>query len=454
MIIQNTNNIALIQKNKKLSYKELLTISNEIYAKINKRALIGIVSYNAIPCICAYVASFNNNCVSIMLPNNQKSIQKYTELFNVEYLFIKSEDNFLDSEVIFELDGFVLLKLRDTKLIADNNLALLLSTSGSTGDSKFVRLSYENILTNTNAVCKSLKLTNNHKTISTLPLNYSFGLSIINTFLHSQASIVLSESSILNKDFWDLFSEYEVNCIFGVPYTFSMLDKLKATKHFTKVTLLAQAGGKMDNKLLAKYANYAKENNKDFYVMYGQTEASPRISYLNPKFSLSKIGSIGKALDKINMYLIDENNNKINTSNTEGELCIEAKSVALGYASSYEDLQKGDVFNGVLKTGDIAKYDEDGFFFVVGRKSRFLKVFGNRVSLDSIEDILRSNFCGEFLAHGRDDLITILSTNKDIQSIKKLLSNETKLNKSAFKVQYIQEIPKNQNGKPILKIEQ
>ena len=178
--------------------------------------------------------------------------------------------------------------------IRDSRLSLLVSTSGSTGSSKQVRISHENIKENTKSIVKYLNISEKDTCITTLPMSYVYGLSLINTHIYSGGTLVLNDRSVIEKKFWISLQKNKVNNFAGVPYIYQMLDKINFYKNDLKhIKYLTQAGGKLDTKLNKKIlANFCNKK-KDFYVMYGATEATARMSFLPPKFSNKKIGSIG-----------------------------------------------------------------------------------------------------------------------------------------------------------------
>ncbi|MBQ8912894.1 MAG: AMP-binding protein, partial [Lachnospiraceae bacterium] len=244
--------------------------------------------------------------------------------------------------------------------------------------------------------------------------------------------------------------EEEATSIAGVPYNYEILEKLR----FFRMTLpslktMTQAGGKLSPELHKKFAEYARDNDKHFVVMYGQCEATARMAYLPYEKSLEKYGSMGVAIPGGKFTLIDAEGKEINDADTVGELVYEGPNVTLGYAERGEDLIKGDERGGVLVTGDMAKRDEEGYYYIVGRKKRFLKVYGNRVNLDETERLLKTKFdymdcaCG-----GVDDHMYIFVTSKEVENdVKDYISSITHLNPAAFSVVWIDEIPKNDSGK-------
>lgn len=153
---------------------------------------------------------------------------------------------------------------------------------------------------------------------------------------------------------------------------------------------MTQAGGKLSRNLQEQYGTYAKERGIRFVVMYGQTEATARISYLPYKECLNKTGSIGIAIPDGKLSIWDEAGEEVKEANVQGELVYKGKNVTLGYAKSMEDLKNGDERGGILRTGDMGYFDEDGYFYVCGRRDRYRKIYGNRVSLDEIENLVRT----------------------------------------------------------------
>jgi len=211
---------------------------------------------------------------------------------------------------------------------------------------------------------------------------------------------------------------------------------------------ITQAGGKLTLELHKKFARYAEDSGKKFIVMYGQCEATARMGYLPADKAVEKKGSMGIAIPGGKFRLIDAKGNEIHTPHTTGELVYEGSNVTLGYAENVDDLAKCDERNGVLETGDMAQFDEDGYYYIVGRKKRFLKIYGNRINLDEVDRLIKEKYEVEVACGGVDDHMYIFLTDEGIASeIKDYVSTTTKLNPAAFKTVVIDEIPKNDAGK-------
>ena len=322
------------------------------------------------------------------------------------------------------------------------------STSGSTGSPKLVMLTHKNLAVNTESIVAYLGLRQDDCAISNLPLYYSYGMSVVNTHLAVGARLVLTTSSIVSREFWAAFNEHQVTSFSGVPYHYEILDKIR----FMRMTLpslrmLTQAGGKLSAVLVEKFASYSRSQQAEFFVMYGQTEASPRIAYLPPDKVLEKPGSIGVPVPGGQLSLVDEAGQIINEANVDGELIYHGDNVMLGYATSRSELALGDRCRHELHTGDIASRDSDGFYFIHGRKKRFLKLQGNRFSLDRLEQNLKASglacVCG-----GVDDCLIILTTDAAaVGQVADVLKKAYKLHHSVYKIVCVNEFPVSTSGK-------
>ena len=231
-----------------------------------------------------------------------------------------------------------------------------------------------------------------------------------------------------------------------------MLDRMRFLRmDLPTLRTMTQAGGKLLPDLHRKFVEWCRENGKQFIVMYGQCEATARMAYLPWEKSLEKVGAMGVAIPGGRFELIDVNGEVITGNGVTGELRYYGQNVTLGYAECGADLEKGDERGGVLETGDMAQRDEDGYFTIVGRKKRFLKMYGNRVNLDETERMLKAAFpqC-ECACAGRDDHMMIFSTvESELPNMRAFLSEKTGLNISGFHTMALEAIPKNDSGKTL-----
>ena len=329
-----------------------------------------------------------------------------------------------------------------------DDLALLLTTSGSTGSPKLVRQSYANLVSNTEAIIEYLGIRPEDRAISTMPLHYTYGLSILNTHLARGASLIMTEASPISPDFWRLLRQEEATTFGGVPYFYEILKKLRFGRmDLPSLKYLTQAGGRLEPDLLLEFCQICREKGWRFIVMYGQTEATARMSWLPWEEAFSRPASIGRAIPGGRFWLADDDQRPIDRPGEVGELVYEGPNVTLGYAESRHDLAKGDERGKRLLTGDMARFDEDGFFYLAGRKKRFLKLFGSRVNLDEIE--ARLNQAGlDCACAGEDDRLTVYVTDEKLMpTAEKYLSERLTLNRAGFRIAAVKEIPRNEAGK-------
>lgn len=452
----NPNSTAVITENGSYSYSELQKISDDIVINIQERTLIFCLCENSLPALAGYVGFFNNKQVQVLLSStiDKELLGNLICTYKPEYLWIPSfKRNDIEKvyRTVFEYQNYALVKNeRAGNTLLNKNLSVLLTTSGSTGSPKLVKLSYSNILSNAESIKQYLGIDKYERPITSLPIHYSFGLSIINSHFLAGSTILLTDRSIMEKEFWSFLKEQKATSLSGVPYTFEMLKKLRFFRmDLPYLKTLTQAGGKLNDELNKEFSEFCLEKGKKFYVMYGQTEATARMSYLPPEFSLKKLGSMGIAIPGGEFSLIDTEGNTIQENNVVGELVYNGPNVSMGYAECIEDLAKGDDNKGVLVTGDMAKRDDDGFYYIVGRKKRFIKIFGNRVNLDETERLLKS-VIADCACTGQDDLMEIFITeNHRLEEVRNFISSKTGIHRTAFDVKVIEDIPKNGSGKTI-----
>ena len=263
-----------------------------------------------------------------------------------------------------------------------DDLALLMSTSGSTGSPKLVRLTREGLRSNAAAIATYLDLTDADRGILTLPLHYCYGLSVLTSHLYAGAATVVTDWSVLDTCLWDLAVEHRVTGIAGVPHTFDQLDRL-GFPDVPSLRYVTVAGGKLAPERVAQYLELGRTRGWDFVVMYGQTEATARMAYLPPELAERHPEAMGVAIPGGNLRLDHLDDRGV------GELVYAGPNVMMGYAEAPLDLARGRDLS-ELRTGDLAREVEPGLFEVVGRKSRFAKVFGLRLDLDEIERRLPS----------------------------------------------------------------
>lgn len=328
-------------------------------------------------------------------------------------------------------------------------LALMLTTSGSTGSVKFVRQSWDNLRVNARLIADYLRITEAERTITALPMNYTYGFSIFSANLLKGGAMIVTRQGVMDEGFWDLFENERVTAFHGVPNTYEMLHRLDFfCEDFPDLKLLTQAGGKLNRNLHAYFAQYARDYGKRFVVMYGQSEATAAISYLPAEKALDKPGSVGIVVPGGEIELIDGEGKPIQAARVPGELVYWGENVALGYAACGDDLARGDDWRGMLRTGDIAQRDEDGYLYITGRIKRFLKVAGHRISLDEIDERVMNDIHVRCVSSGVDDhLVIFVLSEEDKTAVRDFIREKISVVRPSFQVVQIDAFPTNEAGK-------
>ncbi|MCR2047469.1 AMP-binding protein [Acetatifactor muris] len=454
------NKTAIVDENGiSVTYRQLQEEGYKIGNVISRRCLVFCLCTNTIGSITGYTSFVENKITPVLLNAylDRELLNNLLDNYLPSYLWIPTKlvKEFQQMQSVYSAYGYTLLKtgyIKSNDLFDD--LCLMLTTSGSTGSPKFVRQSYSNVLSNAESIAQYLELDETERPITTLPMNYTYGLSIINSHLLVGATILVTEKGLMQKEFWTFFKDNEATSFGGVPYTYEILERLRFYRmKLPSLRYMTQAGGKLIPELHAKFAEYAAANEKKFIVMYGQCEATARMGYLPADKAVEKCGSMGIAIPGGNFKLIDADGNNITEPFVTGELVYEGPNVTLGYAECGDDLIKGDERNGALQTGDMAQFDTDGYYFIVGRKKRFLKIYGNRVNLDEMDRLIKGKFNGiDCASTGVDDHMYIFVTDEGLaDQVRDFVVFKTRLNPSAFKTIVIDEIPKNDSGKILYK---
>lgn len=397
-----------------------------------QKELALILCVNTVEILSAYISALNSGHAVMLLPADihEELLQQIIIQYKPKWVVG------LDLYEGYRSEKSVLVREHEVGVTIHPDLALLLSTSGTTGSQKFVRLSYENLRSNAESIIKYLEIDENERAVMNLPLSYSYGMSIVNSHLLAGATILLTDESVMEKSFWEFVREGRATSIAGVPFTYQMLHRIGFTKmDLPHLKTLTQAGGRLNEKLVRHFGEWALENDKRFYVMYGQTEAAPRMSYIPYDKVLEKAGTIGIAVPGGELSVVED------------ELVYRGPNIMMGYAECLEDLEKGDEMGGVLYTGDTATVDEDGYFTITGRLKRFIKLFGLRINLDDVEKQLEAKFHIPLACTGSDDkLIVVVEQEEYVEAIKEEIAELYELHKTAYKVKVVP-IPHFVNGK-------
>lgn len=318
---------------------------------------------------------------------------------------------------------------------------VLLATSGSTGSPKFVRLSGDAVVANALQIADALRLDASERALVHLPLFYSFGLSILNSHLSVGASLVLTRSTALRPEFWDAIREHEVSSLSGVPYSFEMFRRMKfAEMDLPSLRHVTQAGGRLhDDRIVEIHAALA-DRGVDFWVMYGQTEASARIAVLPPELLPDAVGSVGWALPGGSLRIDEPDADGV------GEVVYRGPNVMMGYAHDASDVDGVDQLDGELRTGDLGRLEGDGRLRITGRLKRMAKVFGTRVSLDDIE--ARLSEMGTVAALDDDDGIRVfVESDVEIEGLSRQIERVLGFPPRAVRAEVVAQLPLTAAGK-------
>ncbi len=384
-----------------LNYEQLLTAietNREILAALPRPALAMLHCRNSVGSILAYLGCLAADVPVCLVEPNGKVLAGLVERYRPSAVIVPPDAS-RDAPPVHGyalqqnlVDGQYRLLVHPGRTPyspgLNSSLALMLTTSGSTGSSKLVRLSRCNLAANAKSIAEYLRLGPGERSVQSLPMHYAYGLSLINSHLFAGGTVVLNPHSFMQMEFWLVFDQTQCTSFAGVPHMYELLNRLNFNPA-ARPTLrtMTQAGGGLKPKLVAAYHRAAVRNQKQFFVMYGQTEATARISYVPPSLLGDKIGSVGITIPGGSLRLEPAED----IPHAE-QLVYQGSNVMLGYATGPEDLSLGDVQRGSLRTGDLGRMDDDGCFYLSGRLTRFAKIFGRRVNLDDIEEAVEGRF--------------------------------------------------------------
>jgi acyl-CoA synthetase (AMP-forming)/AMP-acid ligase II len=429
---------AVVRENgERISYGELTARADDFAQRLGKeRRLVAIEAHNSLETLCGYLGALRGGHPVVLLPPgaDERNLGIYA--------------NFApDARYRLTDEGWE-LTLSEPAGGLHNDLALALSTSGTTGSSKLVRLSGRALSSNANAIVRYLGIDVTDRAITSLPLYYSYGLSVVNSHLAAGATLLLTERSLVEGAFWDYFEREGGTSFAGVPHSYDLLERGNVLERdLPTLKTLTQAGGKMPVAAIKRMASWAQERSVRFFLMYGQTEATARMAYLPPEHLADSADCIGKAIPGGLLTLVDEDGAIIRDAGRTGELVYRGPNVMMGYAMSRGDLARASEID-ALYTGDLARWTKGGLLQIVGRKSRFIKPFGLRVDLDEIEATLREWSIVAFVA-GAEDLVAIAyQGGPDPEGLVEMLAARTKLPASLFQLDRVDAFPVLRSGKP------
>ncbi len=456
------NNLMLIDdQGMRITYGGFDAFYETVEKKFEAGTLMFLFCENAIGSVLFYLTCLRKGIVPLLLDAQMDPVlaDRLFTIYEPDYVAMPAEmsmtcKNCGGKPVEAGYGYLVIDRAKKKKTKIHENLALLLTTSGSTGSPKLVRQSRENINSNAASIAEYLELSARERPITVLPMHYTYGLSIINSHLLVGGTILLTKHTLFESEFWNFFKKEEATSISGVPYTYEILKRLGFFKmNLPSLRYMTQAGGKLSWNLHREFAEHARENGRKFFVMYGQTEATARMGYLPAEAALEKCGSMGIAIPGGKFRLMEDEQTEVTKPDIVGELVYEGANVTMGYAECVEDLAKGDERGGILFTGDMAKRDSEGYYYITGRKKRFLKMFGKRVNMDEIEQLLKVEYEGiDVACVGEDDRMKIFlcgAAANICADAERRIAERTGIHPRGFEVLMIDEIPKNESGKTL-----
>lgn len=426
------NRPAILTDTLTLTYRELAERVDDLAFRLGtERRLVALAAANDVESLVAYLAALAGGHPLILLPEDKPAA-------------LESLVAAYDPDVIVRSgDGHAILEERrpGTRHELHPDLALLLSTSGSTGSPKLVRLSHANLQSNAESISEYLNISPDDRAATTLPMSYCYGLSVINSHLLRGAGLVLTNLSVVDPCFWELFRRRGATAFAAVPYTFELLERVGfAEMELPGLRYITQAGGRMPPESVRRYAELGRRKNWELFVMYGQTEATARMAYLPPDLAATVPGAVGVAVPGGSFRIEPV------PGLEHGELVYSGPNVMLGYAESPSDLAAGRTIT-ELRTGDLARKHPAGVYEVVGRRSRFVKIVGLRVDLGQVERILADLGVKAASAGTDDGLVVAVEGEHDTRLLGKVLAQGVGLPRAALELHTVQQLPRLATGK-------
>lgn len=422
---------AVVTSGAQLSYRQLAErVGAAAEALGGRRRLVLIETRNELETLVPYLGALAGGHVALPVPPDRDTaalVSTYRP----------------DATVTRDGDIAILGPAAGARLHED--LALLLSTSGSTGSPKLVRLSRNNLVSNADAIARYLRIDENDCAPTTLPMSYCYGLSVVHSHLLRGARLLLTDRSVVDPVFWEMFHRHRATTLAAVPYTFDLLDRMGFDgMYLPHLRYVTQAGGRLAPDRVLQLADLGAARGFEFFVMYGATEATARMSYLPPECAGTHPASIGRPVPGGEFHIApregwDEPG--------VGELVYRGPNVMLGYAQCRDDLARGRTVS-ELRTGDIARRGADGFYEIIGRSARFAKLFGLRVDLQRVESVLREAAVPALCTDDGEQLIVAAAGGLEAQRVRTAAARAAGIPADAVTVVAVDELPMLPSGKP------
>ncbi|TDB72687.1 AMP-binding protein, partial [Micromonospora sp. KC721] len=424
---------AVVTADGTLSYAELARRVVEAARRLGEqRRLVLVTGANTVDALVSYLGALYGGHAVLLVPGDGPAAATLTEAY--------------DPDVVIGADGggWTLRERRDGSAHEPHpDLALLLSTSGSTGSPKLVRLSHDNLQANADAIAGYLGIRDTDRAVTSLPLHYCYGLSVVHSHLARGAALVLTDRSVADACFWELFRAARATTLAGVPYTFDLLDRVGfATMDLPHLRYVTVAGGRLAPDQVVRYAELGRRGGWDLFVMYGQTEATARMAYLPPDLAATRPQAVGVPVPGGSFRLAPA----ADQPDGVGELVYTGPNVMLGYAERPADLASGRTVD-ELYTGDLARQSPDGLWEIVGRRSRFAKILGLRVDPQQVEELLAAHGVTAACLGSDDELLVALVGEADPRRVRRLVAEDIGLPPRAVRVLPVDALPRLATGK-------
>ncbi len=421
--------VAVLTETATLTYRELADRVATVIAELGEtRRLLLLETHNDLSTLVHYLAALAGDHVVLPMSagrGHSALLRSY------------------DPDAVIDADG-IHQRRHGSAHHLHPDLALLLSTSGSTGSPKLVRLSHCNLVANATAIAEYLDIRQTDRAATTLPMSYCYGLSVIHSHLLRGAGLILTDRSVVDEEFWTLFRRHGGTSFAGVPYTFEMLERMAFDGiDLPDLRYVTQAGGRLSPERVRGFATLGERNGWQLFVMYGATEATARMAYLPPELAQSHPATIGRPIPG-GSFTIEPLEGWSDPN--VGELVYHGANVMMGYAHSPADLSLGKTVD-TLHTGDVARRTPDGLYEVIGRSSRFVKLYGLRIDLQRVEATLSAEGVTAFCI-GDNERLVVAATGRDEHAVQRITVAASGLPATAVRVVTMAELPLLPSGKP------
>lgn len=430
-------------KGNKITYKELAKKAEGLAQYLEERSLVFCLCDHQMETMEFIYEILYLNRVPLLLEAdmNKEILDCLVRDYQPQYIYCKkSSDTGREYVHKVEMENHVLLRTDFERYPIHSDVALLLSTSGTTGSKKLVKISYDNMIDNAEYGCAHLKMQSGQKGLSPLPVNYAYGISFCIWHWYCGATLLVTENSVLGNEFQKFYAQEKVNNFAATPFTYQILQRLLFwdSEKVEYLNYAISAGAQMPESVQEYLVSEMK---KKFWNGYGQTECFGVLIAANFELGSTKFGSIGKPFQNAEV-IVDSDSN---------EMLIISQSVCMGYAHNREQLDEGNVNQGILHTGDVIEIDGEGYIFLRGRLKRYVKILGKRVSLDDLERYLENKYPSvDFACTGTDDRIFVFYTgvkNGLEKEIIMALDHDMNIPSRFISFQYLNKIPRNLSGK-------